>query len=72
MPMLPSMDRFSQGLPDPQDTKVVAYCDGCDGEIYEGEDVWLLRDGCIVHQEYSCLEKCMDIAIMTVEEALKP
>lgn len=35
------MDRFEQGLPDPQQAKVVAICanPACDGEIYEGQYV---------------------------------
>lgn len=33
------MDRFEQGLPDPQQAKVVGYCSNpsCGGEIYEGQ-----------------------------------
>lgn len=33
------MDRFEQGLPDPQEMKVVGHCDECGGEIYEGQTV---------------------------------
>jgi len=32
-----NLDRFSQGLPDLQDAKVVAHCDNCGGEIYAGQ-----------------------------------
>jgi len=45
-----STDRFSQGLPDPQEASVACYCEGCGREIYEGEDVWLLNSGEIVHR----------------------
>lgn len=32
----PNLDRFSQGIKDAQEAKVVGKCDECDGEIYEG------------------------------------
>ena len=65
-----STDRFSQGLPDPQEASVACYCEGCGREIYEGEDVWVLNTGAIIHQEWTCLEDYMDPDAMTIEEAM--
>jgi hypothetical protein len=45
---MPSLDRFSQGLADPQEARVVGECAGCGGEIYEGEEVWEV-DGDLIH-----------------------
>jgi len=64
-----NLDRFSQGLPDPQDAEVMANCEGCGGEIYEGEDVYVV-DGVILHAEWDCLYQYIDPEFMTVEEAL--
>jgi len=64
-----NLDRFSQGLPDPQDAEVMAYCKGCGGEIYEGEDVYVV-DGLILHAEWDCLYQYIDPKLKTVEEAL--
>jgi len=64
-----NLDRFSQGLPDPQDADVLVYCEGCGGEIYEGEDVYVV-DGAILHAELDCLYQYIDPELKTVEEAL--
>ena len=64
-----NLDRFSQGLPDPQDADVLAYCEGCRGEIYQGEDVYI-ADGVILHAEWECLVQYIDPEVMTIEEAL--
>lgn len=50
-----SLDRFAQGLRDPQAAKVWGYCAACCGEIYEGATVIVLEDGTIVHDELDCL-----------------
>lgn len=63
------LDRFSQGMNDAQEEKVVAYCEGCGGEIYPGEDVYVY-DGAILHNNLDCLRDFLIIEIMTVEEAL--
>lgn len=63
------LDRFSQGLPDPQETKVMAYCEGCGGEIYPGEDVYRIN-GDILHNDWECLARYIDPEVMSVEEAL--
>ena len=65
-----NLDRFSQGLPDPQDAEVIAYCEGCGGEIYEGEDVYVVEDGEILHAEWECLVQYIDPEVKTIEEAL--
>ncbi len=67
--MAVNLDRFAQGPPDPQDADVLAYCEGCGGEIYEGEDVYVV-DGVILHAEWECLVQYIDPDFMTVEEAL--
>jgi len=66
-----STDRFSQGLPDPQDAPVVCECDGCGGEIYEHSLVWLLDDGAILHSDADCLKDYIDPMTMTIEEAMR-
>ncbi|SDH85578.1 hypothetical protein SAMN04489735_10854 [Aneurinibacillus thermoaerophilus] len=48
------MDRFSQGLADPQETHVVGECLSCGGEVYEGEEVWEV-EGEYLHDGYDCI-----------------
>ncbi len=67
--MAVNLDRFAQGLPDPQDAEVMAYCEGCGGEIYEGEDVYVV-DGVILHAEWDCLYQYIDPDRTTIEAAL--
>jgi hypothetical protein len=67
--MAVNLDRFAQGLPDPQEAEVKAYCEGCGGEIYEGEDVYVV-EGEILHAERECLVQYIDPEIKTIEEAL--
>ena len=67
--MAVNLNRFSQGLPDPQDAEVMAYCEGCGGEIYPGEDVYVV-DGVILHAEWECLVQYIDPEVKTIEEAL--
>jgi len=57
--MSTSLDRFSQGLPDPAGAKVVAYCEGCGGEIYEDEDIYVVDD-VILHYDLECLVQYVD------------
>lgn len=64
-----NLDRFSQGLPDPQDAKVMAYCESCRREIYEGEDVYVVY-GTILHADWECLYRYIDPELTTIEEAL--
>ena len=39
-----------------KEPKVVAYCDGCGEEIYEGQDIYVLDD-VMLHQESACCEE---------------
>lgn len=64
-----NLDRFSQGLPDLQDAEILTYCEGCGGEIYEGEDVYVV-EGEILHAEWECLAQYIDPEVKTIEEAL--
>lgn len=69
------MDKFSEGMKDPQAAKSVVTCSQCDGEIYEGEDVILvLDDDAILHEEGDCLKGYLkatgDIDILPVEDVL--
>ena len=64
-----NLDRFSQGLPDPQEAPVMATCEACGGEIYEGELIWLIENE-IIHYRLECLERMLDLQAMTVEEGL--
>jgi len=68
--MTVNLDRFAQGTPDPADAKIMAECQGCGGEIYEGEDVYVLDDGSITHGDWECLYRYLDPQYMAVEEAL--
>jgi hypothetical protein len=47
----------------------MAYCEGCGGEIYEGEDVYVV-EGEILHAEWKCLVQYIDPEVKTIEEAL--
>ncbi len=48
------MDRFSGvSIPDPQEAKVVDYCEECGGEIYEGQSAWK------VGSDKFCTRSCM-------------
>lgn len=38
-----------------KEPQIVAYCDGCGEEIYEGDDVYVFED-VILHQEARCCE----------------
>ena len=63
------LDRFSQGLPDPQEAEIMCHCFACGGEIYEGEYIYVV-DGFIIHRNSECLLKHVDPIEETVEEAL--
>ncbi|WP_103110589.1 hypothetical protein [Brevibacillus reuszeri] len=47
------MDRFSEGLPDLQEAKVVDHCEECGGEIYDKQLVWR------VGEDLFCCSGCM-------------
>lgn len=61
-----TLDRFSQGLCDPQEAPVVATCEACGGEIYEGELVYSIS-GDIIHPD--CLAEHTGAVLMSVEDA---
>lgn len=61
-----TLDRFSQGLRDPQEAPAVAYCAACSGEIYEGELVYSIS-GDIIHPD--CLAEHTGAVLMSVEDA---
>ena len=64
-----NLDRFAQGLPNPAEARVMAYCEGCGGEIYEGEDVYCVN-GDIIHADWECLVLYIDPVAKTIEEVL--
>ena len=64
-----NLDRFAQGLPNPAEARVMAYCEGCGGEIYPREDVYCVN-GDIIHAEWECLYHYIDPEFTTAEEAL--
>ena len=68
-PLIDAMDRFSQGLPDPADAKVMARCKACDAEIYEGEFVYRI-EGDIICRDGGCLAEYIAPDCMTIEQAL--
>lgn len=60
------MDRFEQGLPDPQEAEVIDYCP-CGGEIYVGQNV--VRKGNELYCSFECLAGSMGaVTIMAGEE----
>lgn len=67
--MTVDLDRFSQGLPDPQNVAPLEQCQACGREIYPGEDVYIL-DGYIIHATVDCLISFVKPGYMKIEEAL--
>jgi hypothetical protein len=59
-----NLDRFSEGLPDPQDAPVVRSCDGCGDEIYPG-DAYQDADTGKVYCERECAPA--DAELMEIE-----
>ncbi|NNV08076.1 hypothetical protein ETC03_17500 [Geobacillus sp. MMMUD3] len=37
-----------------QEPRVIGYCEGCGGEIYEGDDILEFTDGLMIHQDEWC------------------
>ncbi|MFD2752426.1 hypothetical protein ACFSUM_18735 [Virgibacillus siamensis] len=56
------MDRFEQGLPDPQEVEVFGHCDECGGEIYMGQ--YYVKVGL---EEMFCSMKCYALASGAIE-----
>jgi len=57
-----SLDRFSQGLPDPQESKVWSHCDFCGGEIYRGSTYFVFGGLAL------CDEGCLDAYVKEIAE----
>jgi hypothetical protein len=55
------LDRFEQGLPDPQSLEPVDECATCQSELYNGEDAWRY-DG-----DLYCSLKCLADGLGAVE-----
>ena len=68
--MAVNLDRFAQGLPDPKGVPPLEQCQACGGEIYPGEDVYVLDDGYILHADRDCLVKYVAPETKTIEQAL--
>jgi len=64
-----SLDRFSHGPADPANAEVMAYCEACGGEIYAGEDVYVVGN-CIIHDDWDCLVQFIDPEWVPIEKAL--
>ena len=65
-----NLDLFlALGPPDRQNAPVMAECAGCSGEIYPGEEVYVV-EGEILHAEWECLVQYIDPEVKTIEEAL--
>lgn len=56
--MTRSLDRFAQGLDDPQEDEdeVAGYCEGCGAALYVGDPVYIV-DGAVLHRDEDCLAK---------------
>lgn len=65
-----TLDRFSQGLRDPQEAPAVAYCAACRLEIYDADLVYSMPGGDIIHGNEQCLADYADAQLMSSEEAL--
>lgn len=61
------MDRFEQGLPDPQVAVVVDMCLGCGGEIYYGQEVVKYGDEGLCCN-FRCLAESMNAEKTTAGE----
>ena len=65
-----NLDRFSQGLPDPQDVEPLETCQACGAEIYPGDEVWVV-DGYAICEHGPCLEGLLKPQRMTIEQFLE-
>ena len=41
---------------EPKEPRIVSHCVACGEEIYEQEDVYLLKTGELLHQDLDCLK----------------
>ena len=37
-----------------EEPRIIGYCEGCGGEIYEGDDILEFTDGLMIHQDEWC------------------
>ncbi len=63
-----TLDRFSQGLRDPQEAPVVAHCAACDGEIYDADLIYMMPGGDVIHGDRRCLEDYTGAVLLSAEE----
>jgi len=63
-----TLDRFSQGLCDPQEAPVVAHCAACDGEIYDADLIYMMPGGDVIHGDRRCLEDYTGAVLLSAEE----
>jgi len=65
-----TLDRFSQGLRDPQEAPAVAYCAACNCEIYDGDLVYVVPGGDILHGDTECLVEYIGARLMSAEDVV--
>lgn len=65
-----TLDRFSQGLRDPQEAPAVAYCAACQCEIYDGDLVYLMPGGDVIHGDRQCLEDYTGAMLASAENLI--
>lgn len=70
--MAVNLDRFAQGLRDPQDTGIrpQVLCAGCGQSVESGEYVFVLPDGKVTHDDFECFYDAMRPERVPVEEVL--
>lgn len=63
-----NLDRFAVGLPDKQEKEpeVIAECDGCMEEIFEGEEVIEFCGSLIHDKEECCMLFMRDIGLQKI------
>jgi len=65
-----NLDRFAQGLRDPQSARVLGICASCQGEIYEGALIYVLSNGEFIHARDGCLAGYYDARLASIEEVM--
>jgi hypothetical protein len=63
-----SLDRFAQGLADPQDVEAVNECTNCGKAIYRGEAYYLDMDGEPLCDE--CAEEYCEASDLLIEDLI--
>ena len=62
-----SMDRFSQGRPDPCDSEPIGRCDWCGRLFYDGDEVYLV-DGGIICEDRDCWKGYFEVVSITLHK----